>query len=559
MKIEIELYHIAAGAVAYVVWKIIVRFVSCRHEARVSEDAKALAEPFAEPETEETCDEPEVEVGSPQHDTPLQTREFRGAMMHASVMLLCALPIILTTRFPVESLQPMTEGGNISSDVDARGQEGNRSAHLSRLSSSLAPAAEEQLDRGDKIVKVQLKRESRVSEGAQGQPHIQSAYSGTVNVGSSFDGYTFVFDTGSGYVVVPMTGCKSKACKHHKRYNRAASKTARDVNFDGSRAQKNDRDFLTLEFGTGVVDGLLVEEVVCADSVHAGAENSKALMTGDSLPPGCTRMRMIGATTMSDYPFTEVQADGVIGLGMAVLSEDPHYNFVHMMSRQLGTDPIFALFFSRDDGGELAIGGYNPEHLEGEDEVAWLPVAHAKLGHWMVKVKTLRIDDNKLDYCNDDCYAVMDSGTSLVAVPTDSFLRLFRLLRHRALMDGECRGGGPLMHFDLEGDRPFTMTLGPEDYAQPTKSKNKDLSYGPDLMGPTRDERSDLTCRPLLMTMDMPNPLPKKLFILGEPALRKYYTVYDSGNDRIGFGLARHDSTEVAVVDTEDDSWFYEK
>jgi len=39
------------------------------------------------------------------------------------------------------------------------------------------------------------------------------------------------------------------------------------------------------------------------------------------------------------------------------------------------------------------------------------------------------------------------------------------------------------------------------------------------------------------MTMDLPAPIGPKLFILGEPILRKYYTVYDSSAPpRIGFG-----------------------
>ena len=44
----------------------------------------------------------------------------------------------------------------------------------------------------------------------------------------------------------------------------------------------------------------------------------------------------------------------------------------------------------------------------------------------------------------------------------------------------------------------------------------------------------------MLMTLDLPEPLGPKLFILGEPVLRKYYTAYDSKGKRIGFSRARH-------------------
>jgi len=52
--------------------------------------------------------------------------------------------------------------------------------------------------------------------------------------------------------------------------------------------------------------------------------------------------------------------------------------------------------------------------------------------------------------------------------------------------------------------------------------------------------RRDLRCFPLLMTLELEEPLGPKLFILGEPVLRKYYTVYDARLKRIGFGRAVH-------------------
>mmetsp|Transcript_5331 Transcript_5331/g.20063 ORF Transcript_5331/g.20063 Transcript_5331/m.20063 type:complete len:782 (-) Transcript_5331:125-2470(-) len=45
-------------------------------------------------------------------------------------------------------------------------------------------------------------------------------------------------------------------------------------------------------------------------------------------------------------------------------------------------------------------------------------------------------------------------------------------------------------------------------------------------------------CRPRLMPVRLPAPLGPKLFILGEPVLHRYYTVYDWENNRVGFALA---------------------
>lgn len=47
-------------------------------------------------------------------------------------------------------------------------------------------------------------------------------------------------------------------------------------------------------------------------------------------------------------------------------------------------------------------------------------------------------------------------------------------------------------------------------------------------------------CRPRLMPVRLPEPLGPKLFILGEPVLHRYYTVYDSANHQVGFSLANN-------------------
>eukprot|EP00913_Durusdinium_trenchii_P017619 g16559.t1 len=45
-------------------------------------------------------------------------------------------------------------------------------------------------------------------------------------------------------------------------------------------------------------------------------------------------------------------------------------------------------------------------------------------------------------------------------------------------------------------------------------------------------------CSPRLMAVNLPAPLGPKLFILGEPVLHRYYTVYDWEEKRVGFSLA---------------------
>jgi len=52
------------------------------------------------------------------------------------------------------------------------------------------------------------------------------------------------------------------------------------------------------------------------------------------------------------------------------------------------------------------------------------------------------------------------------------------------------------------------------------------------------DEEIRRFCRPRLIPVRLPEPLGPKLFILGEPVLHRYYTVYDWEHRRVGFSLA---------------------
>jgi len=161
------------------------------------------------------------------------------------------------------------------------------------------------------------------------------------------------------------------------------------------------------------------------------------------------------------------------------------------------------------------------------------------MGHWMIRIKSIRVDNELLDFCQNDCKAAVDTGTSLLAVPTTAFPELYEMLRHPTPLEGHCEGTGPMLHFEFE---EFSISIGPREYAQahPLKRKAKPRFVN-SLENATT--RTDLFCRPMLMSLDMPEPLGPKLFILGEPILRKYYTVYDAGQKRVGFGRAKHRGT----------------
>jgi len=360
-----------------------------------------------------------------------------------------------------------------------------------------------------------------VSVGGKVVAH-KTAYYGQVYAGGpNPQNFTVVFDTGSGHVILPSTRCDSETCMKHRRYNRAASSTALDMNYDGKpvRPSAADRDQLVVSFGTGQVRGEFVEEKIC-------------LSTG---PNDCVSLRIVLAMSMTPDPFSLFFFDGVLGLGLTALTLRPQFGFMdQMIAQRPGMQPRFAVFLSRTDKVDSVISFGGHDERMASSEFVWAPVARASLGFWQVNVKAVRINGVALDVCaNGDCHAILDTGTSLLAVPRPALRTMTRMLArpvpeslsaHGTEVD--CRNvPGAKIEFDLGG---FVVSLGEEDYSRPAP-----------LNMTTGDNASALFCRSLLLPLDLQAPIGPNSFIWGEPMLRKYYTIYDVAMKQIGFSLAR--------------------
>lgn len=121
---------------------------------------------------------------------------------------------------------------------------------------------------------------------------------------------------------------------------------------------------------------------------------------------------------------------------------------------------------------------------------------------------------NFLKMCGDGCQVAVDTGTSQLAGPSEVIDRL----KTELAVDPGCANFGqlPALGFVI-GDQ--ILNLNPTDYV----------------------DRSDdgSTCEVALMALDVPPPN-GPLFIFGDPFLRKFYTVYDRENMKVGFAAAKH-------------------
>jgi len=350
----------------------------------------------------------------------------------------------------------------------------------------------------------------------------KTAYFGNIHVGSPEPQvFSVVFDTGSGHLILPSTGCESDTCMKHRRYQRGTSSSAVDIGYDGQliKDKTKPRDQLRISFGTGEVSGEFVQDRIC--------------LTPSATE--CSSLRVVLATSMTPEPFGLFDFDGVLGLGTSALALNDHFSFFGQMVKQNpAMHPRFAVYLADSDEGQSAISFGGHEEPCAASEVRWAPVARPELGYWQVQIKSVRMGGKVLEECEDGgCRAILDTGTSLVGVPRTVSRTMHRRLARpvpEALAsqpDIDCRSiAGSSLEFDLGS---VVVTLGQEDYSRPKP-------YNMTVPGQANAWR--LWCRSLFLPVDMKEPLGQRVFIWGEPVLRKYYTIYDWAAKQVGFSVA---------------------
>merc|ERR1719515_408371 len=141
--------------------------------------------------------------------------------------------------------------------------------------------------------------------------------------------------------------------------------------------------------------------------------------------------------------------------------------------------------------------------------MVWEPVSR-NTGYWQVQIEDVTINNQKQSLCSN-CQVAVDTGTSQLAGPTDVIEDLSKRLNVKS--DCSTYKDLPDLGFIMGNN---VLNLKPVDY----------VDKGPD------------GCEVSLMPLDVPPPN-GPLFIFGDPFLRKYYTAYDRGDNKVGFAAAR--------------------
>jgi len=314
-------------------------------------------------------------------------------------------------------------------------------------------------------------------------------YFGEVQIGSPSQTFKVIYDTGSSNLWVP-----SKACTNCKKGGATYDSSA------SSSYTKNGESF-SLAYGTGSCNGFLSN-----DNTTIGGLTIKGFTFGE-------------VTTEAADVFGTAPFDGILGMGPAAAAVDKTpMPMATMVSQGLIAHNIFSFYLASGgaSGSTLVLGGTDPTYYTGDFTYVALAKAAKLLPYWLVSASDIKLNGASTKACNwlTGCYMVVDTGTSVLAGPPSAAGALIEKIGN---VSADCSNVASLPN--------ISFTFG-----------GKDLEMGPDFYVLRQTTNSGaVECELGIEAINAGVPL----WILGDPFLRKYYTVWDAEASRVGFALAK--------------------
>ncbi|NXH74833.1 PEPA protein, partial [Hydrobates tethys] len=311
------------------------------------------------------------------------------------------------------------------------------------------------------------------------QNYLDNSYYGTISIGTPPQEFTVIFDTGSSNLWVPSVYCSSMSCSDHKRFNPADSSTFVSTN-----------DSLYIAYGTGSMSGVLGYDTVTV----AGLKIVHQIFGLAETEPG---------NFFYYCPF-----DGILGLAFpSISSSGATPVFDNMMSEDLVSRDLFSVYLSKDEqsGSFVLFGAIDYSYTT--NGIKWIPLSAET--YWQITMDSVSIDGEPVA-CAHGCQAIVDTGTSLLAVPTGALRTILRTLGVSSNSQISCNAINrlPDIVFHINGQ------------AFPVPAS----AYVAEFNG---------YCSLGLQGMNTPTES-GELWILGDVFIREYYVIFNRANNMVG-------------------------
>eukprot|EP00656_Telonema_subtile_P027908 TRINITY_DN3010_c0_g1_i1.p1 TRINITY_DN3010_c0_g1~~TRINITY_DN3010_c0_g1_i1.p1 ORF type:complete len:374 (-),score=119.42 TRINITY_DN3010_c0_g1_i1:260-1381(-) len=341
-----------------------------------------------------------------------------------------------------------------------------------------------------------LRRATRFAAvAANGDPSIpltdvqDSEYFGTVEIGTPPQKFTVIYDTGSSNLWVP-----SKACTNCKKNGTTYDSSA------STSYKKNGQSF-ALQYGTGSCKGFL-----STDDTTLGGATISAFDFGE-------------VTTEAADVFGAAPFDGILGMGVPGAAVDKvAMPMAQLVAQGKVQHNIFSFFLSSNQstGSTLVLGGVDNQFYSGDFTYITTAKAAKVLPYWLISASDIKVGGASVKACNWllGCYMVVDTGTSILAGPPKAVQPLIDAVGN---VSADCSNVHtlPTLSFTFGGK---DFDLEPEFYVIRAS-----------------DENGNVQCQLGIEGVNAGVPI----WILGDPFLRKYYTVWDMEQSRVGFAVAK--------------------
>ncbi|KAJ6454092.1 aspartic peptidase A1 [Mycena vitilis] len=326
-------------------------------------------------------------------------------------------------------------------------------------------------------------------KGGHGVPlsnYMNAQYFAEIQLGTPPQSFKVILDTGSSNLWVPSTSCTSIACFLHAKYDSLSS----------SSYKANGSEF-SIQYGSGSMEGFVSNDVLTIGDLEISKQD------------------FAEATKEPGLAFAFGKFDGILGLAYDTISVN-HITppFYSMMNAGLIDEPMFSFRIgpSEEDGGEVIFGGIDTDAYTGN--ITYVPVR--RKAYWEVELKAVTFGNIELKLENTG--AAIDTGTSLIALPTD----IAEMLNTQIGATKSSNGQFTVDCAKVPSLPELSFTFGS------TKFPLKGTDYIVNVQG---------TCFSSFTALDINLP-GGSLWIVGDVFLRKYFTVYDLGRNAVGFALS---------------------